>query len=142
MCAQRRWLFVLASVLTGCPVRAAVPSGRGATPPSRPYAIVVEQKTVEDAGWKRVVETLRRKRSARIFHWKGGEVAPLRQSLRGFQPAYVCFVARPDELARQGMAKVRTRKGEVREAPVCGLYYHAVDRLMRSLDDDPYEDAM
>ena len=123
------------------------PEARGASSPAtgeggqgRRYAIVVEKRTVEGAGWKSVVDALQKKHSATIFHREAGDGKAVRQKLAAFRPHYVCFVARPDELAREGKARVRGR-GRVVEMPLCGLYYHGVSTLMRSLDGDPYDDA-
>jgi len=109
---------------------------------SRRYAIVVEKKTVEDAGWKGVVRALQKKHSARIFYRDRGSAKGLREKLGAFRPYYVCFVARPDELAREGKVRVKSRGGRVLALPLCGTYYHHAGTLMRSLDDDPYDDAM
>lgn len=133
-------LLVLALALGGPEARGGSSPAAGEGRQGRRYAIVVEKRTVEDPGWKSVVEGLEKKHSATIFYREAGDGKAVRQKLAAFRPYYVCFVARPDELAREGKARVRGR-GRVVEMPLCGLYYHGVCTLMRSLDGDPYDDA-
>jgi hypothetical protein len=140
-------LFTIAVLLSA----ALVPAGEGRTGPGpkrkaagrevRRYAIVVEEKALQEEGWKGVVETLEKKRSARVFHWEGG-VDGLRSRLAAWHPCYVCFVARPEELAREEKVQVQGSDGAVHEVPLCGAFYHDICALMRSLNDDPYDDAM
>ncbi|NQT54216.1 hypothetical protein HQ576_19320 [bacterium] len=141
---SRTVLLLFAAVLPALAGRrgAAAPAAKDAEGPrGRRYAIVVEKKTVEDAGWRSVVDALQKKRSATVFYQEADDGKALRQKLAAFRPHYVCFVARPDELAREGKARAKTRDGRAVELPVCGLYYRAVGMLMRSLDGDPYDDA-
>ena len=106
------------------------------------YAIVAEKETVENAPWKDVVKALQKKHSAKVFYWNYEDASELRENLAKLQPRYVCFVARPDELARAGKIKAKIMAdGNTQELLLCGAYYHKVGMLMRSLDDDPYDDA-
>jgi len=109
---------------------------------SRRYAIVVEKATTEDAGWNAVVSALAKKHSAEIFRWDKDGLDGMRKRLAAFRPRYVCFVARPDELARESRMKVEIQGGGPREFPLCGAYYHDAGVLMRTLNDDPYDDAI
>ena len=134
-------LFAVLWPLAGSEIRAADPASEEVKPRQPAYAIVAEKKSVEEAPWKSVVEALQKKHSAKIFFRDGGAQG-LQEKLAAFRPDYVCFVARPDELARQVKAKVQTRDGNSLELPLHGMYYHEVGKLMRSLDDDPYDDAI
>ncbi len=106
------------------------------------YAIVVEEKTLQEPGWKEVVKALEKKRSAQVFKWEPGGVEGLRSRLGSWRPRYVCFVARPEELARETKVQIQGSDGAAHEVPVCGGYYHDLCSLMRSLDGDPYDDAI
>lgn len=106
------------------------------------YAIVVEKQTARDKNWAKVVEALRDKHSAEVFVWKVNDAESLRKQLAGFAPRYVCFVARPEELARQAKARLRSNDGRSIELPLCGIQYHRIGVLMRTLDRDPYDDAI
>ncbi len=134
-------LFVVLWPLGDPEIRAAAPASEEAKQQPA-YAIVAEKKSVEDALWKSVVETLQRKHSAKVFFRDDGGMQELQKKLAAFRPDYVCFVARPDELMRQARAKVQTRDGGSLELPLHGMYYHEMGKLMRSLDDDPYDDAI
>ena len=105
------------------------------------YAIVVAKETHDHVGWGRVVRALEAKRSARVFHWGSSDDA-LRGELGAYRPRYVCFIARPAELAQEGRAQARTRDGRVVQLPLCGVWYQRVSGLMCSLDADPYDDAI
>lgn len=131
-------LWQVASPETRVVACAAETAQRGQTT----YAIVAEEESVEAAPWKNVVESLQKKYSAKVFCYDDGGMQELQKELAAFCPDYVCFVARPDELARQARAKVKTRNGGVLELPLHGMYYHEVGKLMQSLDDDPYDDAI
>ncbi|MBI4584332.1 MAG: hypothetical protein HY717_09955 [Planctomycetes bacterium] len=95
----------------------------------RRYAIVVEEKTLQEPGWKEVVKALEKKRSAQVFKcqvfkWEPGGVDGLRSQLGPWRPHYVCFVARPEELARETKAQIQGSDGAAHEVPLCGGYYH------------------
>jgi len=140
---RRAWLVLAFVCLLGragtggssLPADAAQREGRG-------FAVVVAKETSEDAGWKAVVEALREKHSAEIFRPGEGGLGGLREKLAAFRPRHVCFVARPEELAREAKARARTRDGRPLELPLCGIAYRDMAVLMASLDDDPYDDAL
>lgn len=144
-------MFVLVAVVLvfGGPGVAAVSAADGG---EYSYAIVVEKKTLQDSGWKKVVNTLRNKHSAKIFTYDKGLVGNQHEGLKGLkkglatmQPDFVCFVARPDELAQNAKVKAQGRTPDGRtvdlQIPLCSVYYHEAGVLMRTLDDDPYDDA-
>ncbi|MBU4271507.1 MAG: hypothetical protein KKE86_15170 [Planctomycetes bacterium] len=149
-----RLMFVLvavALVLGGSGV-AAVSAADGAGQGEYSYAIVAAKKTLQDSDWKKVVDTLQNKHSAKIFTYDKEIVGHEHQGLKGLQkalatmhPDFVCFVARIDELAQNAkvQAQGRTRDGRTVELqiPLCSVYYHEAGVLMRTLDDDPYDDA-
>jgi len=125
------FLFVLAGTVS---------ASAAETPPR--YAIVAEDRTAEDPGWKNVIAALEKKRHARLFPWKVNDTEALRKQLAAFRPHYVCFVARPQELDREARARLRSNRGRAIELPLCGIQYHRMDELIRSLDPDPYYDAI
>ena len=114
-------------VADATPAPAARPATRPASAGSvRPaaagsYAVLVSKATYAEKPWRAVVEALVAKyRGDLVVH--SGDVTTARSRLSAMMPNYVCFVARPAEADRPDVA--------------------AVHRLMRSLDDDPYTDAM
>ncbi|MBI4607075.1 MAG: hypothetical protein HY721_34355 [Planctomycetes bacterium] len=122
-------LAVLLLCRVSAPILASEPGAR-----EKPrYAVVAEEKTLQDKDWKAVVAALEKKHAAKVFTWEPGGAEGLRSRLAPWRPRYVCFVARPDELAEETL---------VRGVPLCGVYYHEVGVLMRSLDGDPYDDAL
>jgi zinc protease len=129
-------------VVLGANAFAASPAQSGARPNTPRYAIVVEKATEEDGEWKAVVSALAKKHTAEIFRWDKDGLDGMRKRLAAYRPRYVCFVARPDELARESRVKVEIQGGETKEFPLCGAYYHDAAVLMRSLNDDPYDDAL
>jgi len=110
--------------------------------PKKRYAIVVAKKTLGRPGWKEVVETLRKKHNGKIFSYEEGKLDSVQEPLKEFRPRYVCFVAPPEELERKGTVQVRGRGGRSFQLPLCGVYYREVGLLMKSLDSDPYDDAL
>jgi hypothetical protein len=84
------------------------------------YVVVVSRNTRADAGWNKVVETLRGKHDATVVVF-GTNVREALPTLRAQFPRYVCFVAQPVEATRAFVA--------------------AVHRLTRRFDDDPYTDC-
>ncbi len=141
---MRGYVLALAVWASG----AAFSGGQGGHEPPGPapavqgYAIVVAQETLGDAGWRGVVDALQKKHSATVFQPEAGGLAGLRGKLADFRPRYVCFVMRPEELAREGRARVQTRDGRSFELPLCGVAYRDMAALMASLDDGPYDDAL
>ena len=135
-------LFMIGSAILASETRAPAPTEEKARPKNTLYAVVAEKKTAEQPPWKAVVEALREKHSARVFYWDSAGVNGLRKELAAFGPRYVCFVARPDELARQGKLGVPIGAGRSLGLTFCGSYYHRAGTLMCSLDGDPYDDAV
>ena len=83
------------------------------------YAVVISKTTQESAPWSEVADALLKKHNGRLIVHDGeleGVLAPLRESF----PRYCCFVAKPDEVTRNYVAKVH--------------------RLTRRVDDDPFTD--
>lgn len=101
------------------------------------YVIIAEKTTQEDSGWKVVVEALQKKYSATTLCWEDG-TDKLQKKLKELRPTYVCFVARPDELARDSTID----KGSLVGAPLHGKYYHDVGAFMRSIDNSTYNYAI
>ena len=87
------------------------------------FAIVVSPETAADPDWKGVAEALVDKH--RDVAWPVVfTVAPTNalESLRAVQPSRVAFVMKPDEVGEPA--------------------FRAIKRLMRQLDDDPFDDAL
>ena len=87
------------------------------------FAIVVSPETAADPDWKGVAEALADKH--RDVAWPViFTVAPTnaQESLRAVQPSRVAFVMQPDEVGEPA--------------------YRTIKRLMRQLDDDPFDDAL
>ena len=106
------------------------------------YAVLAKQKTAQDPAWRKVIDALLQKRHARLFVWKGHEVEALRPKLVQYHPFYICIVARPQELAAPAWARIRSPKGQTLQVPLQGVAYRLFGVLMRSLDPDPYDDAL
>lgn len=89
---------------------------------SRPYAVVVDENTLEHPKWGQVVEALKEKYNAKVFVAHYPEVGTVRKALNEYMPWYVCFVAQPEQATREMIS--------------------AAAHTMTWLDDDPYEDAI
>jgi len=89
---------------------------------SRPYAVVVDENTLEHPEWGQVVEALKEKYNAKVFVAHYPEVGTVRKALNEYMPWYVCFVAQPEQASRKMIS--------------------AAAHIMTWLDDDPYEDAI
>lgn len=89
---------------------------------SRPYAVVVDENTLEHPKWGQVVEALKEKYNAKVFVAHYPEVGTVRKALNEYMPWYVCFVAQPEQATRKMIS--------------------AAAHTMTWLDDDPYEDAI
>ena len=89
---------------------------------SRPYAVVVDENTLEHPKWGQVVEALKEKYNAKVFVAHYPEVGTVRKALNEYMPWYVCFVAQPEQATREMIT--------------------AAAYTMTWLDDDPYEDAI
>ena len=94
---------------------------RNAAKTAGSYAVVVSRATHGQAAWKKVVDALAAKHSAKVvlYDKAAGESV---ESLRKQFPRYACFVATPQEATREFVAEVH--------------------RLTRTLDDDPYTDVI
>jgi hypothetical protein len=90
------------------------------------YAVVCSEAAYSDNGWKMVADSLVKKHAVngecKLFRWKS-EVGEVKTALGEFNPDYVAFVAKP--------------------ATECNTsFVVAVHRLCRTLDSDPYGDAI
>ena len=77
----------------------------GAAAPASDYAVVVSRETLEQSGWKAVVDILVAKHHAAVLPFKAALNDTLPELRRQF-PRYVCFVARPEEASREFVAQV------------------------------------
>lgn len=93
------------------------------TPYSKSYAIVVSSTTLNDNDWNRVVSFLfERHPNATLLVYSNNDFKPVLSGLQAAMPRYVAFVCRPTECGR--------------------VFVSHCHRLMRSLDSDPFIDAM
>ena len=93
------------------------------TPYSKSYAIVVSNSTLNDADWNSVVSFLfERHRNATLLVHSNNDFRPVLSGLQSSVPRYVAFVCQPTECGRTFVAQCH--------------------RLMRSLNNDPFIDAM
>jgi hypothetical protein len=93
------------------------------TPYSKSYAIVVSSTTLNDPDWNGVVNYLSKRHSnATLFVYSNNDVKSIHSGLQKAMPRYVAFVCQPTECGR--------------------LFVAQCHRLMRTLDNDPYIDAM
>jgi hypothetical protein len=90
------------------------------------YAVVIRDAAYNDAGWKAVADTLVKKHGttlgAQIFTWQTS-VTEVQAALSAFKPDYIGFVCRP-------------------VIDVDSIFIHTASDLARSLDSDPYTDAI
>lgn len=112
-------LAAAAVLFAGCTQAQAV-EPPAAVMPAR-YAIVVSQSTARDPAWAQVVEALKAKHRAEVVTW-GDSLSEAKGALAQLAPRYVGLVATPEEARREFVIDTH--------------------RLMRSLDDDPYYDAI
>lgn len=141
-------VVVSAAVAFGGPDPAAAPAAGGLGDRGRSYAVVAAEGTLQHPGWKGVVDALRGKHAARVFTYARGIEGPAHPGLKGLQavlaemrPDFVCFVARPDELAATVEVRVQAPDGRATRMPFCGIFYHEAGALMRSLGDGRFEHA-
>lgn len=106
--------------LAGCSTPVELASLEG--PYAESYAVVVSKKTYADAGWREVADALVRKRHADLVVYEGDDVAGAKAKLAALLPRYTAFVAQPGECGRP--------------------YIAAISRLVRELDEDPYDDTL
>jgi hypothetical protein len=87
------------------------------------YAIVVSSATLNDSDWSRVISHLFGLHpQANQLVYSDGTLESIAEHLRGLMPRYVAFVCRPTECGR--------------------VFVGQCHRLMRTLDNEPYIDAM
>lgn len=85
------------------------------------YAVVISDPTARDPAWAAVAGALHAKHGGDRIPWSGSVTNALPELRRAF-PRRVCFVARPEEVTRDFVARVH--------------------QLTRMLDDDPYGDCL
>lgn len=90
-------------------------------PAAGEYAILISQKTFEDAGWAKIADTLKARYAGNIIVWKEN-VLDAEEALKKAAPRYIAFVARPEELDRVVVADLH--------------------RMTRRIDPDFYGDAI
>ncbi|MHB9076871.1 MAG: hypothetical protein ACYC3X_05170 [Pirellulaceae bacterium] len=108
--AMRLAWVVLAGMLPLC--AAAEPPGD--------YAVVVSRSTYDDAGWKKVAESLVSKHAGKLLVYESNVNESLKPLQTAF-PRYTAFVATPSEATPQFVAEV--------------------SRLARKYDEDSYTDT-
>ena len=90
---------------------------------SKSYSVVVSSSTLNDSQWNGVVSHLFSLHSnAVLLVYSKGDPSTIQSDLQSMMPRYVAFVCRPEECGRVFVAQCH--------------------RLMRSLNNDPYIDAM
>lgn len=95
----------------------SVPDGQ----PALGYAIVASRLTAEDPAWTTVIEALQKKYGA-TRHFFGARLEEVQGTVRAARPRYVAFVARPEEVTQ--------------------AFVYAANDFCRTLDADPYVDAV
>lgn len=111
-----RKLFFTAS----CVLAASWRAGLCAAPVGA-YAVVVSKQTHAEEAWREVVEVLRAKHDGCVIVYPS-DVREAQGKLSALMPTHICFVARPTEAGRK--------------------FVLAVHRMTRTLDSDPYTDAV
>ncbi|UJR13687.1 hypothetical protein I4U23_000699 [Adineta vaga] len=93
------------------------------TPYSQSYAIVATTSTINDSEWNSVVNfLLDRHPQATLFVYSNNNLKMIHSDLKAAMPRFVAFVCQPDQCGR--------------------LFVAQCHRLMRTLDNEPYIDAM
>lgn len=85
------------------------------------YAVIVSEDTIGDMAWRNVVNILKDKNQARIFHYKQS-FYELKKEVSRYSPFYICFVVKPTETAQDFVASCH--------------------EFTRDLDTDPYTDSI
>jgi len=85
------------------------------------YAIVSSKNTVTDKGWAKVIDILKNKYNGKVIIYMNSTDEAEHQ-LSKLMPRYTAFVAKPEEVTKEFVAKVH--------------------QLTRSLDDDTYGDTI
>lgn len=86
------------------------------------YLVVSTASTAGQPAWRAVADRLRARHDADLALLPDGLPESLLPTLRRVRPRYVCFVLRPEEAGRDTVVRLH--------------------RVMRQVDDDPYEDAI
>ncbi|HON09137.1 MAG TPA: hypothetical protein PLW02_13655 [Verrucomicrobiota bacterium] len=81
------------------------------------YAIVSSKNTSTDTDWAKVIDVLKNKHNGKLIVYMNS-TDEVEYPLSKLMPRYTAFVAKPDEVTKEFVAKVH--------------------QLTRSLDDDPY----
>lgn len=123
---MKRVVLVLAGVLrlsfpagawtAGPAERLPSPEARGA------YVVLISTGTAHQSDWAKAADTLVAKYDAARVVVRDGEWETALPTLRRLHPRYVCLVARPEEAGRDTVLRMH--------------------RMLRRLDEDPYQDAM
>jgi len=115
---KRTRLTAFATFLAGCLAALFQPAGAGE---GVRYIAVISRKTHDHPAWRKVADALIEKHRGKLITY-GEDVSESLDALRESFPRYACFVARPEEVSRDFVARVH--------------------RLTRRLDDDPYTDVI
>jgi zinc protease len=87
------------------------------------YVVAVDRATMNEEGWRNVVETLRKKHNAEFFCFENvSKLDDLVSFLSKRRPMYVCFVLKPESTGRN--------------------FIKAAHKAMRKIDSDPYGDVI
>ena len=86
------------------------------------YAIVIRQSTYSVTRWKQVCDTLSSRYKGHIFIWNSA-LSEVKEPVASYRPTHICFVC------------------EISSANP-SFIMNALDPFTRTLDDDPYSDAI
>ncbi len=112
----------LPRLVTLAPLAAAPAIALAAAAADADYAVAVSGKTYADPGWRKVADALAQKHKGRVVIFPGDSPSSARTALSSLSPRFIAFLATPAE---------------------CGRAYVAdAARTARSLDADPYDDAV
>jgi len=114
-------LLAVVALVLGLSGAAWAKADAATAPAKTAYVVVVSRATHQQADWKKVVDALVQKHSAKVIEYDE-QVTETLDALKGEIPRYTCFVARPEEAGRKFVA--------------------LVSNLTRKLDDDPYTDTL
>jgi zinc protease len=103
------------------PAMPAAPAEASAADALCEYAVVLSDVSAGKPEWKAVADALVKKHGGRLVVYRGSVVNCLPELAR-LHPRYTAFVARPEIVGRQFVARIH--------------------RLTRRLDDDPYTDTV
>lgn len=86
------------------------------------YAIVIRQSTYSVTRWKQVCDTLSSRYKGHIFIWNSA-LSEVKEPVASYRPTHICFVC---EISTANPSYIM----------------NALDPFTRTLDDDPYSDAI